>query len=52
MEREQLSEERRVKDPRTEEEQEHARELCSLILVSTNRKVASIPLTVNKNWTE
>ncbi|XP_024143545.1 sperm-associated antigen 17 isoform X2 [Oryzias melastigma] len=32
MEREQLSEERRVKDPRTEEEQEHARELCSLIL--------------------
>ncbi|RVE60620.1 hypothetical protein OJAV_G00182680 [Oryzias javanicus] len=49
MEREELSEERKVKDPRSEEEQEHARELCSLILCFPEEDDPSNPVDSSRS---
>lgn len=42
MEREQRSEEMKVKDPRTEEESVHANDLLNLVLVSTHTHTHNI----------
>uniref|UniRef100_A0A672YSF0 Sperm associated antigen 17 n=1 Tax=Sphaeramia orbicularis TaxID=375764 RepID=A0A672YSF0_9TELE len=50
MEREQRSEEMRIKDPRTVEETVHASDLLNLVLVSTHREIHNI-VTVITNCT-